>query len=475
MESPDDIHYLKQFVNQHPDNQMGWYLLGKQYLLAGKEAKANYCFIQAGEIYDAFEHESHPLAEHQAQLQILKDWSERQKKKRRIRKAVLLAALLLAIVTSLPAAREIANEEAPPPVADVQPTAPRVGVIYIPQKETQEVGYAWNGLLGTGGSAPELTIAAKLEEEMGWRSWTGGTRIVMDVDRASRDEGKEKEASLGTRNQMEVTMYDSAACNCIPAEASGVYKKYRDWQREQELHWTLGSAITHYKKLFGKWPEKLDDMIKPYPNNVLAGEKEGMRGAFSGLLNKLKAKDSADRRASGKDSSANGAQTAAGSQAAAIGSNGLIDSEWNKPLEIIVDKSTHRLAVVQGSIVVRSYKVGLGADRTPEGTFYISEKVKNPNGSDNGTFGSRGMTLSNTLYAIHGTDEPDSIGKDESLGCIRMGKADVEELYDLVPLGTVVNVKNGTLPSEGRAPAERFRLEPKQDETNPVKVYEWLK
>jgi hypothetical protein len=84
------------------------------------------------------------------------------------------------------------------------------------------------------------------------------------------------------------------------------------------------------------------------------------------------------------------------------------------------------------------------------------------------------MTLSKTLYAIHGTDEPDSIGKDNSLGCVRMKRTDLEELFDLVPLGTTVRIKNGTIPVKSQAPKERFKLEPRQDETNPAKVYEWL-
>ncbi|MDQ8736765.1 L,D-transpeptidase [Paenibacillus sp. LHD-38] len=157
-----------------------------------------------------------------------------------------------------------------------------------------------------------------------------------------------------------------------------------------------------------------------------------------------------------------------------VGSNGILDKEWSQPLSIVVDKSNHRLAVVQGNIIVRSYQVGLGGDETPEGSFYISEKVKNPNGREDGDFGSRGMTLSNTLFAIHGTDEPSSLGKDESLGCVRMGKADVEELFDRVPLGTAVQIKNGTLPSKLQQPPERFRLEPRQNETNPAKIYKWL-
>ncbi|MDQ8736767.1 hypothetical protein [Paenibacillus sp. LHD-38] len=101
MDSPEDILYLKQFVKQHPDNQMGWYLLGKQYLLAGKEGKANYCFLQAGEVYDAFEHESHPLSE--KQLQLLKEWGLRHKRKMLVRRTAALAVLLLFIAVLVPA------------------------------------------------------------------------------------------------------------------------------------------------------------------------------------------------------------------------------------------------------------------------------------------------------------------------------------------------------------------------------------
>jgi lipoprotein-anchoring transpeptidase ErfK/SrfK len=116
----------------------------------------------------------------------------------------------------------------------------------------------------------------------------------------------------------------------------------------------------------------------------------------------------------------------------------------------------------------------LGGSKTPDGKFIISEKVRDPNGSSNGVFGSRGMTLSDTRYGIHGTDEPNSIGKDESHGCVRMKKEDIEELFDLVPKGTPVTITKGSLPDELRAPPERFRLPSAQNETNPRKVYDWL-
>jgi lipoprotein-anchoring transpeptidase ErfK/SrfK len=58
--------------------------------------------------------------------------------------------------------------------------------------------------------------------------------------------------------------------------------------------------------------------------------------------------------------------------------------------------------------------------------------------------GARGMYLwqgnKDTLYRIHGTNEPWTIGKSVSSGCIRMINQDVIDLYDRVPLGTVVKV-----------------------------------
>jgi hypothetical protein len=50
------------------------------------------------------------------------------------------------------------------------------------------------------------------------------------------------------------------------------------------------------------------------------------------------------------------------------------------------------------------------------------------------------MGLSEKGYGIHGTNEPGSIGKAASHGCIRMGKADLEELYALVQVGDAVEI-----------------------------------
>lgn len=66
-----------------------------------------------------------------------------------------------------------------------------------------------------------------------------------------------------------------------------------------------------------------------------------------------------------------------------------------------------------------------------------------PGGPDN-PLGARALYLfdngQDTLFRIHGTNEPDSIGRAASSGCIRMLNEDVIELYDLTPLGTKVIV-----------------------------------
>lgn len=61
-----------------------------------------------------------------------------------------------------------------------------------------------------------------------------------------------------------------------------------------------------------------------------------------------------------------------------------------EPLEIVIDKDIHKLALISGDTIVRMYDVGLGGDRTPEGSYVITDKVVNPNGRSNGEFGSRG-------------------------------------------------------------------------------------
>lgn len=71
--------------------------------------------------------------------------------------------------------------------------------------------------------------------------------------------------------------------------------------------------------------------------------------------------------------------------------------------------------------------------RKPELPTFMAGGPKNP-------LGARAMYLGSSIYRIHGTNEPSSIGKAASSGCIRMLNSDVTELYTLVKVGTEVTV-----------------------------------
>lgn len=66
-----NLLYLKRYVKMHPNNRMGWYLLGKEYEADGQMGKANYCYNKAGDVYEAFEHSKVPadiLKDYEAKL-----------------------------------------------------------------------------------------------------------------------------------------------------------------------------------------------------------------------------------------------------------------------------------------------------------------------------------------------------------------------------------------------------------------------
>jgi len=116
---------------------------------------------------------------------------------------------------------------------------------------------------------------------------------------------------------------------------------------------------------------------------------------------------------------------------------------------IVVDKSQNILSLKADGDVVKTYRVSTGAnDCTPVGTFVITTKIKNPvwyttgavvpAASPKNILGSRWMGISKKGFGIHGTTEPQNIGKSVTAGCVRMINSDVEELYTLVPEGTEV-------------------------------------
>jgi lipoprotein-anchoring transpeptidase ErfK/SrfK len=73
--------------------------------------------------------------------------------------------------------------------------------------------------------------------------------------------------------------------------------------------------------------------------------------------------------------------------------------------------------------------------RRPDLPRYLPGGIQNP-------LGARAMYLGSTLYRIHGSNEPETIGHAVSSGCIRMTNEDVTDLYNRVHVGTMVVVGN---------------------------------
>lgn len=122
---------------------------------------------------------------------------------------------------------------------------------------------------------------------------------------------------------------------------------------------------------------------------------------------------------------------------------------------IIVNKATNKLAFISNGKIQYIKPVATGKEKslTPEGKFTMIVKAKDPyyrklnipGGAPNNPLGSRwigfdALHTDGRTYGIHGTNEPSSIGKYISKGCIRMNNEDVEQLYDELPLGTKILV-----------------------------------
>lgn len=119
-------------------------------------------------------------------------------------------------------------------------------------------------------------------------------------------------------------------------------------------------------------------------------------------------------------------------------------------LEVSIPRNT--LWLKQGKHYVKKYRVSTGEKgNTPVGEFKIANKVINPTwyyekeiippGDPKNGLGTRWLGFDLKGYGIHGTIEPEKIGKPASLGCVRMRNEDVEELFDLIPIGTPITIR----------------------------------
>lgn len=131
------------------------------------------------------------------------------------------------------------------------------------------------------------------------------------------------------------------------------------------------------------------------------------------------------------------------------------------PGTIVIDTPNHFLYLVEEGGKALRYGIGVGRPGfTWSGKYQISAKKKWPDwvppkqmlerqpylprrmaGGPNNPLGARALYIGATLYRIHGSNEPWTIGHNVSSGCIRMRNVDVIDLYSRVDVGTKVVVR----------------------------------
>jgi lipoprotein-anchoring transpeptidase ErfK/SrfK len=150
----------------------------------------------------------------------------------------------------------------------------------------------------------------------------------------------------------------------------------------------------------------------------------------------------------------------------------LVDFKTKEPAgTIVVDSANTYLYLVLGHGKALRYGIGVGREGfTWSGTERVSRMKEWPDwfpppemierqpylprmmaGGPGNPLGARALYLGHTLYRIHGTNQPSTIGKTVSSGCIRLLNEDIEDLYSRVQVGTRVVVLPAATPAENVA------------------------
>jgi lipoprotein-anchoring transpeptidase ErfK/SrfK len=118
---------------------------------------------------------------------------------------------------------------------------------------------------------------------------------------------------------------------------------------------------------------------------------------------------------------------------------------------IVVSFPDHKLALLEGDRVIKIYNVAVGAaaSPSPSGEFLIVQRLEDPTYYKPGVvigpgaanpLGPRWIGLNIKGFGIHGTNRPNSIGKNSSHGCIRLRNADIKDLFERVQVGDRVSL-----------------------------------
>jgi len=365
-------------------------------------------------------------------------------------KAAIVFAMIVAAFATLDPER-IAEEAAPARETAARPTvaadAPFVEIVAVPPDDAPEVAQAnIEAYLRTTypeGAAPAVVAVAARGEEEAYRP------IPFRNDRPVR--------FVATDAGHNIVPYDPA-CRCDPTGATTSLVDSLPAQERRALSLlVLRSALYRYAEDHEfALPASLDVLTRAFPGNYVSQLPD-----FGG-----------DALVYRPDRFRKHAMWASLEEVLSL--EGAPETyAFEEPIALKLYKGSSSLAAESGKDVLREYPVTIGKPDTPTpaGMFQVELRVNQPISSTR-LFGTRALSFARGEYAIHGTNDPASVGEPLSNGCVRLANEDVEELFALTPLGTTIEVVDAASPHPGDAPAARYDIPARDDETS-KRTYRW--
>ncbi len=469
-----ELAFYRYYTRQHPQEAIGWLYLGREWEKRGQKEKALDAYRKA-----AWSKQTDKSAEEarEAYHRLLRE----RKNRRRllfVRRSVSFLLFLLIFFSSLPNHNQLAKEEN----------------LAARSNSDQTASYVHTEVIAIPASMPDSQakkqIASFLAERRFFYTKPYNIVVVNEADGLPLFtplvfyQPQKVRAILRynpeAKSMMLEKWYDpDCACEKDPLIHS---TKQSLAQEHSELAkvLTLRNALFRYYQLSGNLPAKLAELDKPYPHNALSAIPRYVANYFTPSVKESHGK-TGDQRT--KQSSQEWPYLPASFRP---------NDAWNslrkvipllhypepvvplEPLRIYIHQPSFSLTLMSGSHVVRRFPIGIGKDQsTPAGYFRILQKISQPQGHDH-IYGTRGLLFAGSEYAIHGTNNPDSIGKTESLGCVRLRNRDVEELYSFASIGTEVIISAKQQAPASWSNAQPFLLPADKDEETPHVVYHWL-
>ncbi len=191
---------------------------------------------------------------------------------------------------------------------------------------------------------------------------------------------------------------------------------------------TVTSALWRYAQLYGRYPARLDQLV-PGVLHTIPAPSPGQAWVYT--------------------PPAGGADLWSSVAGSLRPQAGAFSAPTFQPITIRVKADERKLQILSGEQPLREFVVGVGGGQTtPKGTFTVTQRdmlaERTANGKPN-PYGTRWLKLSVSAekgdYGIHGTDDPTQVGGQASNGCLVLGRRDLEELFDMIPLGTPVTIE----------------------------------